>query len=264
MQQRWRTDPDKLTFIICLPASESTFRRRDEAGPTKDDPQARKEEDEEAEKEDAEEKDVYEDEGPEGEMIGDINLFLFPSAPSPPSSKPTSPAPVALQQQPVETKILTNQSLTLQASVEENADEDMEVIGELELMIAGRDFRRLGYGTAALLAFLRYIRRHQNDISMEYRRCSHHLTVCPSLGMDARGGSESGATTTNDGPSKAAADVDSDTSITAGAKLRYLRVKIHQSNQGSIRLFESAGFKNIHADGRVDYFGEVELRLSLS
>ena len=262
MQQRWRTDADKLTFIICLPAFERTFRRRDEVDSTKDDSQARKEENGQAEKEEGE----YEDEGLEGKMIGDVNLFLFPSASSPPSSisTSTSPAPVALPQQPFETKVLTNHSLNRRASLDGNADEDIEIIGELELMIAEKEFRRQGYGTAALLAFLRYLRRHQNDISMEYRRCSRHLTACPSLGTGAHGTSGSSATTTSDGPSKAAANAHWDPSITAGAKLRYLRVKIHQSNQGSIRLFESVGFKNIHADERANYFGEVELMLPFS
>src|SRR5438445_492160 len=45
------------------------------------------------------------------------------------------------------------------------ADEDPEgCIGELELMIAPKAFRRQGYGRAALLAFLNYMQKHQDEI----------------------------------------------------------------------------------------------------
>lgn len=41
-------------------------------------------------------------------------------------------------------------------------------------------------------------------------------------------------------------------------KLQYLRVKIHETNFGSIRLFESVGFRKTKEGA--NYFGEIELR----
>lgn len=50
------------------------------------------------------------------------------------------------------------------------ADEDPEgCIGELELMIAPKDARRQGYGRATILAFVRYIQMHLDEILKEYR-----------------------------------------------------------------------------------------------
>ncbi|KAF2429931.1 acyl-CoA N-acyltransferase [Tothia fuscella] len=46
------------------------------------------------------------------------------------------------------------------------------------------------------------------------------------------------------------------------ASLKYLRAKIDAENERSIRLFEKVGFEKI--DEKPNYFGEVELRLTLS
>ena len=131
MQQSWRADHDKLTFIACIPVD----------GPSE-----------------------YIVEGTQdapSRIIGDVNLFF--SA----------------------------------------ADEDVEgCIGELELMIARPSLRRRGYGRATILAFLRYIEVHLQEILDEYKK--------------------------NQSVEK--------------MSLLQLKVKVGSKNEKSIKLFESVGF----------------------
>ena len=94
------------------------------------------------------------------------------------------------------------------------------VIGEIELMIACKDLHRQGYGRAALLTFLSYVLANWQKIAYEFVWNSRGSSKIPDL--------------------------------------TYLRAKINQSNQRSISLFESVGFKLV-GDGP-NYFGEVELR----
>ena len=122
-------------------------------------------------------------------MIGDINLFLVEDE-----------------------------------DVDENVNDDARVVGEIELMIARSNFRRQGYGQAAIQAFMSYILTNWTDISREYGQVKK----------------------------------ESSSRIPA---LAFLRVKINQTNIGSIHVFESHGFQRIK-DG-VNYFGEIELRWRL-
>jgi len=101
------------------------------------------------------------------------------------------------------------------------------VIGELELMIANPTHRRKGYGRAALLTFLSYIISNWMSIYSEYTDQRPSLHPTGSL-------------------------------ASTHPELRYLRVKINESNVGSIHLFESVGFKRMAE--KANYFGEVELR----
>jgi RimJ/RimL family protein N-acetyltransferase len=94
------------------------------------------------------------------------------------------------------------------------------VIGEIELMIARKDLHRQGYGRAALLTFMHCVLSNWEQIAYEFVRDSCGSSTIPDL--------------------------------------RYLRVKINQSNQRSVSLFESVGFKLV-GEGP-NYFGEVELR----
>jgi RimJ/RimL family protein N-acetyltransferase len=111
-----------------------------------------------------------------------------------------------------------------------DTQEQRSVIGELELMIASPTHRRQGYGRAALEAFLAYISGHWDEISQEY-----------SSSDDANVG------------------VDREQAASAGVpRLQYLRVRIQETNVGSIRLFENLGFVRTHEGA--NYFGEVELR----
>ncbi|KAK4542087.1 hypothetical protein LTR36_007118 [Oleoguttula mirabilis] len=106
--------------------------------------------------------------------------------------------------------------------------EGSQVIGEIEIMIARPDLRRQGFGRAALITFMGYLVFYWTSLYSEY-----------NLGKP-----------TQMWPHGKLAQMP--------YELEYFRVKIHQSNTGSIRLFEGVGFQKT-AEG-VNYFGEVELR----
>jgi RimJ/RimL family protein N-acetyltransferase len=110
----------------------------------------------------------------------------------------------------------------------EEMEEDMaatggSVVGEVELMIVRQHHRQRGFGRAALLTFLDYIVANWSLIGKEY-------------------------------------DSKQDPSRLDGAtpQLAFVRVKINQTNLGSIRLFESVGF--VRTVEQANYFGELELR----
>ena len=152
MQQSWRQDADKLTFISCLPLQEPGQPLT-------------------AGQHDAPDR-----------MLGDVNLFLTTS----------------------------------------ESDSGIDIIGEVELMIARDKDQGKGSGKSSLVAFLTYIVHHESDILQEY--CAK-------------------ATMHSEEPNS----------------ISYLRVKIGESNSRSIHLFESFGFKKVGESP--NYFGEFELRL---
>lgn len=98
-----------------------------------------------------------------------------------------------------------------------------EVVGELELMIAERKNQKHGYGRAALLSFLLYVLRNEDTIVRGFLESKGYA---PSREMSQR--------------------------------LDFFCVKIGADNVGSIRLFESLGFKKLKEEPNV--FGELELR----
>jgi GNAT superfamily N-acetyltransferase len=126
-----------------------------------------------------------------GQMLGDINLFLRVEDEDEDEDGPSSP----------------------------------EIIGEIELMIAEKANQRKGYGRAALLAFLRYVLEHEEDIVGEFVQ-----------------GTGAGAT------------LQGRTDWRFGA----LSVKIGKDNGRSLALFESVGFCKVSEEP--SYFGEFELR----
>ncbi|KAK0720060.1 GNAT domain-containing protein [Lasiosphaeris hirsuta] len=116
-------------------------------------------------------------------MVGDVNLFLYPHE-----------------------------------SDDEN-DDQVFVVGEVDIMIAGSKDRGKGVGRAVVSAFLHYICRNSDSILEEYN------------------------TNSDGGRNKAA------------PKLKMFMAKIKQDNSKSIALFRSLGFKQ---EGDVNYFGEVK------
>jgi RimJ/RimL family protein N-acetyltransferase len=168
MQQSWRLDGDKLTFIACLLAPSHPKEVEVVGG-----------------KDDADEN-----------MIGDVNLFLFEDDED---------------DEDIE-------------SVEKNA-KGVNVIGELEIMIARTDLQGNGYGTAVLSSFTWYILSELSPILSEF---TASLPAKP----------------------------------TGTPSLKYLRVKIDAENERSIKLFEKVGFMKVSE--KPNYFGELELRLDVS
>lgn len=104
-------------------------------------------------------------------------------------------------------------------------------------MIADKSSQRKGHGKTSLLIFLDYILEHWSLIGREF--------------------------SSSFSSSSASSSSDSSTSFSAAAafvapQLAYLRVKVHETNVGSIRLFESVGFQRVSETA--NYFGEIEMR----
>ena len=106
--------------------------------------------------------------------------------------------------------------------VEDDEAEDATaapLVGEVELMIARKDLHRSGYGRSTLLTFLYYVLSNLPSIVEEYRAPTSHPT----------------------------------------GQMEYLRVKIGDTNERSLALFESIGFRKVKEEP--NFFGEYELRL---
>lgn len=99
-------------------------------------------------------------------------------------------------------------------------------------MIADKSSQRKGHGKTALLIFLGYILEHWSLIGREF--------------SSSFSSSSSSASST------------SFSAALVAPQLAYLRVKVHETNVGSIRLFESVGFQRVSETA--NYFGEIEMR----
>ncbi|KAL2815591.1 GNAT domain-containing protein [Aspergillus cavernicola] len=178
MQESWRNDADKLTFIICHP-TQNPYPYDDNAQVS-----------------------LSEEDDSATRMIGDINLFL---------------------------KIDDGEEGTLEPVV----------IGEIELMIAEKNDRGRGFGRAALLAFLRYVIAHEGEVVGEFVGKDEMAVNVKkkALALDAEVGEGEGE---------------------KELKIAALSVKVGQSNERSLALFESVGFRRVTEEA--NYFGEWELR----
>jgi len=173
MQASWRQDADKLTFIVCIrPTAFTAPAIEDGSGNLELQPTV-----------------TPGQEDTPDRMVGDVNLFLYPSNDD-----------------------------------EDDENDNGDVVGELEIMIARAEARGKGLAKEALQAFMWYVLNSLPDVMREYR---------PSYG---------------DGKEK------------RSSQLKYLRVKIGKDNIRSLGLFESVGFRRVSGP---NYFGEVELRLDI-
>jgi ribosomal protein S18 acetylase RimI-like enzyme len=114
------------------------------------------------------------------------------------------------------------------------------LVGELELMIALPSEQRKGFGRAALLMMLGYIVGHEEGIVREYVRYSKVLAQIETESTD----------------------MGSERDEKKGDGFDYFEVKIQQTNERSIKLFEGMGFRKVKKEA--NYFGEVEMRLGRS
>jgi len=99
---------------------------------------------------------------------------------------------------------------------------DVSLVGEIELMIGDKSNTRRGLGRAALLVFLAFVIKHEEEILEEYFSAPRDVTVLH--------------------------------------RFDYYRVKIGETNAKSISLFESLSFKK--TENFSNFFGEYELRHS--
>lgn len=219
MQRSWRLDSDKLTFIICQPRDETSSLSSTTTPGSSSSSSSDREKETQQEKDHKNQITATKDDSPD-RMIGDINLFLFPldSSSSPSPSPSSSPSP-----SPSSSK------------APPPPPPPPKILGEIEIMIADKSSQRKGHGKTALRTFLDYILEHWSLIGREFSSSSSSSSLYSV----------------------------SSTSFSAAAaaispQLAYLRVKVHETNVGSIRLFESVGFQRVSETA--NYFGEIEMR----
>lgn len=211
MQQSWRNDPDKLTFISCLPLSGSISvssnpiqaKDADVANPASQRMQLQRD-------------------GPD-RMLGDVNLFL------------------KLQERDDEDN---EDPGTRGAEGSGEADRrggevsysSSFVVGEIELMVAEKIRQRKGFGRACLLCFLKYIVDHEEEIVGEFMRGERDRIG--NLGVGAI-------------PTMTTTTAAATATATASGRFEYLVVRIGATNTRSLALFESLGFVKVKDEPNV-------------
>lgn len=223
MQMRWRDDGDKLTFIVGVREQGGEREAVVAEGKKGTEVESEGKREEDAGQEEKENDGNWVDENCEGKLIGDVNLFI--------STRETeSQSDSESESNPNPSAVVNDGSITTPEIL----------VGELELMIAVPSQQRRGYGRAAVLMLIRYVVEHEAEIVREY------LVSRPDR-LNQRGGGEMRA---------GDAGQDADMEETG---FEYFEVKIHESNERSIRLFEGIGFERVREEG--NYFGELEFRL---
>lgn len=231
MQRSWRSDPDKLTFILCRPISIPIPPSREAATATSPSPS------------------TFTSAG----SINDTNTTptLTPEDDSPPS-------------------MIGDINLFLRIDDGDEDDAAPKLVGEIELMVAEKANQRRGFGRAALLVFLRYIAEYESGILAEFARGGLDEEVKERFGLVSSSStstttSSGTATATSisgkaEGRGKGASEEKEgkEEGKNTGLEFSYLSVKIGQSNTRSLALFESLGFSKVSDEP--NFFGEFELR----
>ncbi|KAI1351812.1 acetyltransferase domain-containing protein [Xylaria sp. FL0043] len=133
-QQSWRTAHDKLTFIVCQPATlTSTSAVTSEV--------------------DADAAIFAGEDDAEARMVGDVNLFLTPDDD---------------EEEEGEDQDHVSDEDKGEKGANSERKERSDVKGEIDIMIASPEHRRKGCGEAAVRAFLRFLVRHHGAILEEY------------------------------------------------------------------------------------------------
>lgn len=185
MQRSWRTDGDKITFIICRPLP------RDQAMTCTNSIV-------QTGVHDAEDK-----------MLGDVNLFISRSE-----------------------------------------DDPNTLLGELEIMIAEPEMQGKGSGRLALLAFIRYVTMHEEQILAEYQTWAGSQSLTEENGVP-----QCHIDDQSDGDSSESVEKP----VAGQLRFAYLRARIGETNLRSLALFDHAGFQLQSTEP--NYFGELELRM---
>lgn len=223
MQRSWRTDADKLTFIVCLPLLLP--RRREDGHDSSSSDNANN--------------DSNEDHGGDDKQQYQEQKN--------PNSVSISMSPMTItEQDDSPDRMLGDVNLFLRFDDDNDVDDNdaeaqaqaRKIVGEIELMIAEKQNQRRGFGRAALLSFLRYIIEHESDIVAEF-------LLSQSQSQSQQHQQQQHQEQQRKHP-------------LANNKLSCLSVKIHQSNVRSLKLFESLSFRKVSSEP--NYFGEFELR----
>lgn len=228
MQTSWRTDADKLTFIICLPLRQTLQSSSSSSSFSSSSPSslpagavarvAAAAEDVNA-SQPAEVRATAPLTDPRidasASMLGDVNLFLRLDADDEGGGNGHLPAAAA--------------------------GSSVRVVGEIELMIAEKVKQGKGYGRAGLVCFLKYIADHEVEIMK---------------GFVSSLSSAAGVAAANDNGRRDETKLGK--VVVGEGKLAYLSAKIGAGNARSLGLFLSLGFTKVSDEPNV--FGEVELR----